>query len=108
PRRAQPEPADSEKSPQASQPYTAECAENCRRDRGEQNWPEEFMARFATFSQNTHHGRMRFRVLIIGFALTAAAWAGIVENVRIALSQNNFAAAESELNSYRNQVGVNG
>ncbi len=51
---------------------------------------------------------MRFRILIVAFALTAAAWAGIVDNVRIALSQNNFSAAESELSSYRNQVGVNG
>ena len=51
---------------------------------------------------------MPFRVLVVGFALTAAAWAGIVDNVRIALSQNNFSAAESELSSYRNQVGVNG
>jgi len=40
--------------------------------------------------------------------LTTVAWAGIVENVRMALTQNNFSAAESELTSYRNQAGVNG
>jgi len=39
-------------------------------------------------------------------ALTASAWAGIVDDVRIALMQNNFSAAESELDSYRNQRGV--
>jgi len=41
-------------------------------------------------------------------ALTATCWAGIVDNVRSALAQNNFAAAESELSSYRSQVGVDG
>ncbi len=37
---------------------------------------------------------------------TSTAWAGIVDNVRIALMQNNFAAAEAQLNSYRSQRGV--
>ena len=37
---------------------------------------------------------------------TSAARAGIVDNVRIALMQNNFAAAEAQLNSYRSQRGV--
>jgi thiol-disulfide isomerase/thioredoxin len=36
-----------------------------------------------------------------------AAWAGIVDSVRNALEQNNFAAAEAQLNSYRNQRGTN-
>ena len=49
---------------------------------------------------------MRFRNLLITALLTASAWAGIVDNVRINLSQNNFAGAESELSSYRNQMGV--
>ena len=49
---------------------------------------------------------MRFRVLLVSFFLTAAAWAGIVDNVRYALAQNNFSAAESSLISYRNQQGV--
>jgi thiol-disulfide isomerase/thioredoxin len=42
----------------------------------------------------------------ISLGLAASAWAGIVDNVRIALAQNNFSAAESELNSYRSQRGV--
>ena len=50
---------------------------------------------------------MRFRFLIISIVLaSAAAWAGIVDNVRIALMQNNFSAAESQLSAYRNQQGV--
>jgi len=41
------------------------------------------------------------------FALTAAcAWAGVIEDVRGALAQNNFSTAEVELNSYRAQHGV--
>ncbi len=51
---------------------------------------------------------MRSRVLFLFVGLTTFAWAGIVENVRVALMQNNFAAAESQLESYRNQAGVNG
>ena len=50
---------------------------------------------------------MRWRIFFLGLLLTAApAWAGIVENVRIALMQNNFSAAEAELNAYRNQRGA--
>ncbi|MFZ0805972.1 MAG: TlpA family protein disulfide reductase [Candidatus Sulfotelmatobacter sp.] len=44
----------------------------------------------------------------ISLGLAASAWAGIVDNVRIALARNNFSAAESELNSYRSQRGVDG
>jgi thiol-disulfide isomerase/thioredoxin len=51
---------------------------------------------------------MRFRILFVCAVLTASAWAGIVENVRMALAQNNFSVAESQLDSYRSQVGVNG
>jgi thiol-disulfide isomerase/thioredoxin len=50
---------------------------------------------------------MRFRILLVSVWLTAAAWAGIVDDVRIALDQNNFSAAEAALNSYRGQQGVN-
>ena len=39
-------------------------------------------------------------------ALSASAWAGIVDDVRIALLRNNFSAAESELDAYRGQRGV--
>jgi thiol-disulfide isomerase/thioredoxin len=53
---------------------------------------------------------MRFRkfllTLLACLALAASAWAGIVEDVRLSLMQNNFSAAESELDSYRNARGV--
>jgi len=52
---------------------------------------------------------MRFRLFLICMVLSAAtAWAGIVENVRFLLAQNNFAAAEGQLDSYRGQRGVDG
>jgi thiol-disulfide isomerase/thioredoxin len=51
---------------------------------------------------------MRIRVLLVAAALTASAWAGIVDDVRVDLSQNNFSAAESALNSYRSRQGVDG
>src|SRR6202140_2048474 len=60
----------------------------------------------ATFWQMNHHGTMRLRLLLISILLTATAWAGIVDNVRFALAQNNFSVAESALNSYRSQQGV--
>src|SRR5437879_6570919 len=51
---------------------------------------------------------MRSSFFLISVLLTASAgWAGIVESVRLALAQNNFAAAEAQLNSYRNQRGPN-
>jgi tetratricopeptide (TPR) repeat protein len=62
--------------------------------------------RLATFWQSIHHLNMRLRILLVSVLFTASAWAGIVDNVRIALSQNNFSAAESALNAYRNQQGV--
>jgi len=46
------------------------------------------------------------RILLVAVLLTASAWAGIVDDVRIALMQNNFSAAESALSSYRGQQGV--
>lgn len=50
---------------------------------------------------------MRFRITVCSLLLLAGScWADIVGNVRYALAQNNFSAAESELNSYRNQRGV--
>src|SRR5579863_3892606 len=55
----------------------------------------------------THHLVMRLRVLLASVVLTASAWAGIVDDVRIALDQNNFSAAEAALNSYRGRQGVN-
>ena len=51
---------------------------------------------------------MRRLIFLASLLLSACtAWAGIVENVRIALMQNNFSAAEAELNAYRNQRGTN-
>jgi thiol-disulfide isomerase/thioredoxin len=49
---------------------------------------------------------MRLRILFTCFLFTVSAWAGIVDDVRLTLAQNNFSAAESELNSYRSQRGV--
>jgi thiol-disulfide isomerase/thioredoxin len=49
---------------------------------------------------------MHFRKLLILIALVTPAWAGIVENVRTALAQNNFGAADSYLASYRSSEGV--
>ncbi|HKF01202.1 MAG TPA: redoxin family protein [Candidatus Sulfotelmatobacter sp.] len=52
---------------------------------------------------------MRLRLFLLGILFTAAtASAGIVENVRFLLAQNNFAAAQSQLESYRSQRGVDG
>jgi thiol-disulfide isomerase/thioredoxin len=50
---------------------------------------------------------MRLRILLASLLLTASAWAGVVDDVRLALARNNFSAAESVLNSYRSQQGVN-
>lgn len=68
---------------------------------------------FATFHENNHHKRnMQSRrfpfllVLILMALVPLGAQAGIVDNVRIALMQNNFAGAEAQLNSYRTQRGV--
>jgi len=50
---------------------------------------------------------MRSRILLIAILLTAtASWAGVVESVRFALAQNNFSAAEAQLDSYRSQRGA--
>jgi thiol-disulfide isomerase/thioredoxin len=49
---------------------------------------------------------MRLRGFVVVFALIGSAWAGIVEDVRGALTQNSFSTAEAELKSYRGQNGV--
>jgi thiol-disulfide isomerase/thioredoxin len=49
---------------------------------------------------------MHFRKLVILIALVTPAWAGIVEDVRTALAQDNFSAADSYLKSYRSSNGV--
>jgi thiol-disulfide isomerase/thioredoxin len=65
--------------------------------------------------QKIHHQRdriglmiknMPFRKLLILFALITPAWAGIVEDVRETLAQNNFSAAEGQLISFRAKNGV--
>jgi thiol-disulfide isomerase/thioredoxin len=49
---------------------------------------------------------LHFRKLLILIALVTPAWGGIVEDVRTALAQNNFSAADSSLSSYRSKNGV--
>lgn len=50
---------------------------------------------------------MRFRSFLTSIVLsTALAQAGIVDNVRSLLAQNNSAAAQAQLDSYRSQRGV--
>jgi len=50
---------------------------------------------------------MRFRSFLIWIVLSGAlAHAGIVDNVRYLLAQNNSAAAQAQLDSYRSQRGV--
>src|ERR1700694_3094743 len=62
--------------------------------------------RLATFCRSIHHLEMRLRILLVSVLLVPSAWAGIVDDVRLALVQSNFSAAESALNSYRSQQGV--
>jgi thiol-disulfide isomerase/thioredoxin len=50
---------------------------------------------------------MLLRILLASLLFPASAWAGVVDDVRLALARNNFSAAESVLNSYRSQQGVN-
>jgi thiol-disulfide isomerase/thioredoxin len=49
---------------------------------------------------------MDFCKYLVVALLTVPAWAGIVEDVRTALAQSSFSAADSELNSYRTKNGV--
>jgi hypothetical protein len=50
---------------------------------------------------------MRPRIfLVLVLLTTTASWAGIVESVRLALAQNNFSAAQAQLDFYRNQRGA--
>ena len=59
-----------------------------------------------TFATSRHHGDMRFRYLAILLVVSSLAFADIVEDVRTALVQRNFALADSELKTYRAQHGV--
>jgi thiol-disulfide isomerase/thioredoxin len=58
------------------------------------------------FKNRSSSRNMLLRIILLVVLLSGSAWAGIVDNVRIALSQNNFSAAEAELSAYRNQRGV--
>ncbi|MFZ0813984.1 MAG: redoxin domain-containing protein [Candidatus Sulfotelmatobacter sp.] len=51
--------------------------------------------------RNTYFGK----VLVL-IALVTPAWAGIVEDVRSALAQNNFSTADADLKAYRSQNNV--
>jgi thiol-disulfide isomerase/thioredoxin len=51
---------------------------------------------------------MHWRKVLIFIALATPAWAGIVENVREALAQNSFTAADIYLKGYRAKNGVTG
>jgi thiol-disulfide isomerase/thioredoxin len=51
---------------------------------------------------------MHFRKLLVLIALVGSAWAGVVEDVRGALAQHSFTAADSELASYVAKNGVTG
>jgi thiol-disulfide isomerase/thioredoxin len=49
---------------------------------------------------------MRFRIVILLITFVTPLWAGVIDDVRIALAQNNFSAADSDLNSYRARAGI--
>ncbi|HWZ46125.1 MAG TPA: redoxin family protein [Candidatus Saccharimonadales bacterium] len=49
---------------------------------------------------------MFVRSLISFFLLSSFASAGIIQEVRLSISQNNFPAAESQLKAYRDQRGI--
>jgi thiol-disulfide isomerase/thioredoxin len=59
-----------------------------------------------TFPTSRHHGSMRLRCFAILLLLSSFAFADIVEDVRTALAQRNFTAADSQLQAYRGQHGV--
>lgn len=67
---------------------------------------ESGWAALETFLTSLHYGRMRFRYLAILLLLSSLAFADIVEDVRTALAQKNFAAADAALQAYRVQHGV--
>jgi thiol-disulfide isomerase/thioredoxin len=59
-----------------------------------------------SFLTSLHHGGMRVRCFAVFLLLSSLAFADIVEDVRTALVQRNFAAADSALQAYRLQHGV--
>ena len=59
-----------------------------------------------TFRTTWHHGDMRSPGFAILLLLCSLASADIIDDVRGALAQRNFAAADSQLQTYRAQHGV--
>jgi thiol-disulfide isomerase/thioredoxin len=51
---------------------------------------------------------MHSKAFLLVILFSASAWAGVVDNVRYALSQNDLSAAQAQLDSYRGQRGVDG
>jgi thiol-disulfide isomerase/thioredoxin len=49
---------------------------------------------------------MRSKLVLLLLALASTAHAGVVEDVRLAVSRNNFSLADSEIRSYKSQHGV--
>ena len=62
--------------------------------------------RLETLPTWLHHGDMRLRYFAILLLLSSLVFADIVEDVRTALAQRNFAAADSALQTYRTQHGA--
>ncbi|HEY6766117.1 MAG TPA: TlpA disulfide reductase family protein [Candidatus Sulfotelmatobacter sp.] len=61
---------------------------------------------FATSGQKRHYLDMRYRALLVALSISISAWAGIVEDVRGALADNSYTAAQLFLKSYRAKNGV--
>ena len=57
-------------------------------------------------ARRLHFGKILILNILILGALGVPARAGIIEDVRTTLAQNNFSSAEAELNSYRAKYGV--
>jgi thiol-disulfide isomerase/thioredoxin len=49
---------------------------------------------------------MRLKLFLVSLALSACAYAGIIEDVRTATAQNKFPLAESEVRSYKSRHGA--
>ena len=62
--------------------------------------------RLETLPTWLHHGDMRLRYFAILLLLSSLVFADIVEDVRTALAQRNFAAADSALQTYHTQHGA--
>jgi thiol-disulfide isomerase/thioredoxin len=64
------------------------------------------LGRLETLASSRHHGDMRLRYFAILLLLSSLAFGDIVTDVRTALAQRNFASADSQLQAYRAQHGV--